>query len=461
MSITTYVSDLVETFGITFDHDDNLYIANGNEQNIGKIDKEGNRTIFASGFNNTENVVFDNLGFPNGYLYFLDANKIYKVDVHGNITDFCSTKNGNYLGLTIDKDNNIYYSSSSCNIYKINQERNITLFIDGTGVLNFPNGIQFDKMGNLYVCNSGSDYISKYNSKGELINPRFIQYPGFNWFNLILDNNNETIYASFYDDTNDRNGINKYDMEGRFVSYIDREIGAFGLAIDSCNHLYYTDNTQTMIKKYVPPVVEKEVVLLDVPEPVLPEPEPEVVPVVPEPVPVVPEPVPVVPEVVPVVPEPVPVVPEVVPVVPEPVPVVPEPVPVVPEVVPVVPEPVPVVPEVVPVVPEVVPVVPEPVPVVPEPVPVVPEPVPVVPEVVPVVPEPVPVVPEVVPVVPEPVPVVPEVVPVVPPLPPVVVPTPPPSESINNITIINNNYTIIHRPVINKRRRSSLVYIER
>ena len=64
-----------------------MYIANARDNNIIKVDTLGNQSIFASGFTYTENVVFDNTGFPNGYLYVMDSfNTIYKVDVNGNKT---------------------------------------------------------------------------------------------------------------------------------------------------------------------------------------------------------------------------------------------------------------------------------------------------------------------------------------------------------------------------------------
>ena len=108
MSFSTYASGLNSALGITFDNSNNLYIANGN--NIVKVNTLGNQSIFATGFNYTENVVFDNTGFPNGYLYVMDStNNIYKVDVNGNITTFIIDLNPHYIGMVFDNNNNIYY----------------------------------------------------------------------------------------------------------------------------------------------------------------------------------------------------------------------------------------------------------------------------------------------------------------------------------------------------------------
>ncbi len=60
MSISTYTSGITNALLITFDKSNNLYIANGSANNIIKVDILGNQTIFASGFNYVENIVFDN-----------------------------------------------------------------------------------------------------------------------------------------------------------------------------------------------------------------------------------------------------------------------------------------------------------------------------------------------------------------------------------------------------------------
>jgi len=110
MSFSTYTSGLDIAYGITFDNSKNLYIADAGGSNIIKVDTLGNQSIFASDFNYTENVVFDNTGFPNGYLYVMDStNTIYKVDVNGNKTIFITNLNSHYFGMVFDSNNHYFY----------------------------------------------------------------------------------------------------------------------------------------------------------------------------------------------------------------------------------------------------------------------------------------------------------------------------------------------------------------
>ena len=258
MSFTTYASGLYNAFGITFDSSNNLYIANSLSNNIIKVDILGNQTIFASGFTYTENVAFDNIGFPNGYLYVMDGNDtIYKVDSNGNKTAFALMTNGHYIGMTFDTNNNLYYTSAINNIYKVDINGNTTTFINGTGVLNYPISISFDSIGNLFIANIYTEYVSKYDSNGNLITKEFILIPNNVPNSLIIDSNNY-IYVS-YGPNIDVNGtyIYKYDSSGNFIStiYNDPTGSILGLAVDSVDNLYFTNNNYTIITKYTLPSV--------------------------------------------------------------------------------------------------------------------------------------------------------------------------------------------------------------
>jgi hypothetical protein len=45
-----------------------------------KITKYGQKTLFASGFTALQNIAFDAVGFPNGYLYVLDLRLWFKLN---------------------------------------------------------------------------------------------------------------------------------------------------------------------------------------------------------------------------------------------------------------------------------------------------------------------------------------------------------------------------------------------
>ena len=248
MYFSTYTSGLNTANGITFDKNNNLYIANAGENNIIKVDTLDIQSIFASGFNYTENVVFDNTGFPNGYLYVMDSdNTIYKVDVNGNKTTFITNLNGHFIGMVFDTNNNLYYGcADDNNIYKIDTNGITTLFINGTGVLLYPIGLTFDNDGNLLITNY-NQYVSKYAGNGTLINAQFISNPGYSSYNLIIDNTNN-IYVIYDGNSN----LNKYGPNGNFIStiYNDPTNSIIGLAFDNIGNLYFTNYYSSIVTKY-------------------------------------------------------------------------------------------------------------------------------------------------------------------------------------------------------------------
>jgi sugar lactone lactonase YvrE len=249
MSFSTYTSGLNIANGITFDNDNNLYIADGGDDNIIKVDILGNKTIFASGFSYIQNIVFDNIGFPNGYLYVMDDGvTLYKVDVNGNKTNFITNLNGHYFGMGFDTNNNLYYTSVDNNIYKIDTNGNTSTFINGSGTLYYPIVLAFDSNGDLLI--NSNQYITKYDSTGTLINAAFISIPK-NVRSLIIDKNNN-IYVTY--NANFEKYINKYDSNGNLISTIYNDTNPtkaiLGLAFDSIGNLYFTNDNRTIITKY-------------------------------------------------------------------------------------------------------------------------------------------------------------------------------------------------------------------
>jgi len=257
MSVSVYKTGLSSPpSGFCFDKSNNFYVTSGNT--ILKFDTMGNQTTFASGFNGVENIIFDNTGYPGGYMYVMDSlNTLYKVDVNGNKTNFVTfttqTQN-HYFGMVFDANNNLYYSSYNDIIHKVTPFGIISNFVNDSTNLAYPVGIAFDSSGNLYVASStfGSGKVSKYSSTGSPINVSFINNLT-SCYNLIIDSNNN-IYTLTYIGNNTKVRLSKYDSTGTLISVItDNPSSSYctGLTFDNSGNLYF-QSTSTSIYVYTP-----------------------------------------------------------------------------------------------------------------------------------------------------------------------------------------------------------------
>ncbi len=188
--------------GVAADSFDNLYIADRGSNSIRKIDKNGMVTTIAgngvpaysdgigkaSHFNNPISVVLDNTALN---LFIADSgnNIIRKINLTTTrVTTFAGSKDRipGYrdgkgsdamfswpTGLAIDVFGNLYVADSNNNrIRKISPEAVVSTiagttiagFRDGLGhysQFNFPTGLYADKLGNIYVADSGNNRIRK------------------------------------------------------------------------------------------------------------------------------------------------------------------------------------------------------------------------------------------------------------------------------------------------------------
>ena len=230
---------------VTVDKNGNLYIAEGGNNRIRKVDTNGIISTYAgtgaAGYSGDGGAATSaKINFPyqlvtdnDGNLYFCDANNhvIRKVDSNGIISTFAGTPESsgysgdggaatsaqlsNPLGVALDSDGNIYISEYNNNrIRKVNTDGNIST-IAGTGEsgysgdggaatsasLNSPAGLALDKSDNLYFCDVQNHAIRKVWKSGIIT--------------TIVDNLNLP----------------------------------FGLAIDSISNVYITDTWAHVIRK--------------------------------------------------------------------------------------------------------------------------------------------------------------------------------------------------------------------
>jgi DNA-binding beta-propeller fold protein YncE len=179
---------------------DTIYVSNGGNGTIDKIDANGNVSVFASGLSEPSGLAFD----AHGDLYVSDFGdgKILEFAPNGGsstfmtvpphiVTDiafdsagdfyFCGSgevdelnTNGQWftvasgLGLpadmAFDGRGNLYVSDNTKNtVDMINSSGTLSVFASG---LDWPLGLAFDPSGNLYVANSGTDTISRITPDG-------------------------------------------------------------------------------------------------------------------------------------------------------------------------------------------------------------------------------------------------------------------------------------------------------
>jgi hypothetical protein len=184
-------------------------------------------------------------------------NTIYKLDTSANKTNFITDLNAHYLGLAIDKSNNLYYTNDDNKIYKIDTSGITTLFIDDPVSLVYPAGLSFDSSGYLYISNFNSNTICKYDSSGVLINASFISLPVSDYGLGVSVDKTDNIYISYTTPTSSY--IDKYNNAGVYISNIVTYTpGSFsyGLSFDSSNILYYTSqDTNSILKNTAPPII--------------------------------------------------------------------------------------------------------------------------------------------------------------------------------------------------------------
>jgi DNA-binding beta-propeller fold protein YncE len=183
-------SGLVDPLGLAFDSAGNLYVANGQGNDIMKFTPGGVGSVFATGLSNPYGLCFG----PNGYLYTADYgnNTVDKISPGGVVSVFASTG------------------------------------------LNFPQGLAIDEMGDVYVGNYGSYTIEKFSSTGTDLG--VFAATGGNPQGLAFDSESNLYVAEFVGDT-----IEKFTPSGAGSAFNTGLSSPTGLAFDSTGNLYVSN----------------------------------------------------------------------------------------------------------------------------------------------------------------------------------------------------------------------------
>ena len=195
--VSTLTTQFPGSGGVKLDKAGKIYVGNfgddlsqGVGSQIWRIDKNGNRSLFASGFVGASGNAFDSQG--NFYQANIGGAKISKVSPEGSVSTFVTHGISCPVGLIFDEEDNLYV----CNccgtfgntIRKVTPEGVSTRFAGGN-IFNCPNGITIDPAGNLYVSNFGNGTVVKITPQGT---------PGF-FASIPGNNNGHLTYSSAHD----------------------------------------------------------------------------------------------------------------------------------------------------------------------------------------------------------------------------------------------------------------------
>jgi sugar lactone lactonase YvrE len=150
--------------GVTVDLVGNLYVADFGDF-VWKITPEGERQVFASGFYGASGNAIDHEGNLLQANYYGDS--ITLVDRKGQTRPLVTTGLSGPVGIAINQQTgDVFVANCRGNsIAKITADHTVSLFAKSE-LFKCPNGISFDRQGNLYVVNYRDNKMLKVDPKG-------------------------------------------------------------------------------------------------------------------------------------------------------------------------------------------------------------------------------------------------------------------------------------------------------
>lgn len=219
--VNLFASGFSGPFGMDFDQDRNLYVANENENGfVSKVFHTGRISTLATGIVGPSGLAFNSAGI-------------------------------------------LHISDDEHQISQISADGSLTILVDSTLGLDNPNAIAFDAGDNLYVVNCGGGNVAKFDSQGELID--FDLAGGFNCSQgIVVDDGAGVLYIS------DANGvIYQIDIEtGDNTIILETDTATDGgLALDNLGNLYFAQIDDNQVYRINPVDGNIEICLSGIPSP--------------------------------------------------------------------------------------------------------------------------------------------------------------------------------------------------
>jgi len=260
-------------FEITIDSDDNIYIADRDNDRIQKFDSDFN-FILKFGTSGSGNGQFgqpvdldtDSLG--NIYVVDPQRNRVQKFTSEGvYITKWGTSGSGDGqfdqpYGIALDDSDNVYVvDRNNARVQKFTSEGvYVSQFGSsgsGDGEFQYPRDIAFDSLGNIYVSEKDGHRVQKFDSDGIYVSQFGSNGSGDGEFDeafgLAIDTE-DNIYV--VDRQNHR--VQKFDSDGIYVSQFGTNGSGDGefeyphaIAVDSNGDLHVVDRDNNRIQKFV------------------------------------------------------------------------------------------------------------------------------------------------------------------------------------------------------------------